>query len=286
MKSAIVTGAAGFAGYSLTQALVKHGYKVYAILRPGSDHNQRLVFGPALVGIELDSEEFQRIPEFVTEPCDVFYHLAWAGLRDDFYGQNRNIEYTIMALEAAAAIGCTRFVCTGSQAEYGMKDHLITEVDLPEPINAYGAAKLSALYLSKRRAEQLGIEWIWGRIFSLYGLYEPAGRMLPDLITKLQNREEITLSDCTQNWDYLDVRDAAEALVCLGEKGISGEIYNIANGDYRALRDYVEFANQKFADGNGRIQYGAKAEPYISLSPDVSKLKSLGWTPVYRFLEE
>ena len=52
-------------------------------------------------------------------PCDVFFHLAWQGGRYDFAAQYGNIADTIGALEAAARLGCHRFICTGSQAEYG-----------------------------------------------------------------------------------------------------------------------------------------------------------------------
>ena len=48
--------------------------------------------------------------------------------------------------------------------EYGWP---VTDDTWPMPVNAYGAAKLAACYLRKRRAEQPGVEWIWGRIFSI-----------------------------------------------------------------------------------------------------------------------
>lgn len=309
-KIAIVTGAAGFAGYSLTAHLIIHGYGVYAIVRPNSEHNDRLkperllstihdnanIYGGEnltadqiirdLTVIELDSSEYDRIPELINEKCDVFFHLAWSGGRDDFYIQNENIKNSIDAVESAAKTSCSRFVCTGSQAEYGIKSEKIHESDLPEPINAYGSAKLAALYITKRRAEQLGIAWIWGRIFSLYGLYEPEGRMLPDLIRKLKNNESVNLSDCTQNWDYLDVRDAAEAIIALGESGHSGEIYNIAKGDYRPLKEYIELVEDRYSIPKGLVNYGKKADPFISLSPDVTKLLDhTGWRAKVGFLK-
>ena len=173
----------------------------------------------------------------------------------------------------------------GSQAEYGICDIIIDEGVTPDPISAYGAAKTAAMYLTKRRAEQLDIEWIWGRIFSLYGDLEPSGRMLPDLIDSLISDKDINLSSCEQYWDYLHVRDAADAIVLLGEKGHSGEIYNIANGSYRLLRDFVEEAKDLFPY-KGKITYGKKADPFVSLRPDVTKLKEhTSWKPEIGFAE-
>lgn len=283
---AVVTGAAGFAGYSLTTNLLNLGYDVYAVLRPGSQHNSRfnnLDMPGNLFCIELDCKEFDLIHEHIVEKCDIFYHLAWYGGRDDFDVQNQNIGFCLKAIESAGKLGCKRFVGIGSQAEYGVCHTSMSEDIMPKPINAYGAAKVAAMYLSKRRAEQLGIEWIWGRIFSLYGDFEPSGRMLPDLVEKLKNNERVNLSSCEQNWDYLHVRDAADAIVAIGERGHAGEIYNIANGDYRRLKDYVEEAKSAIMSSS-EIIYGSKADPFIELLPDVSKIKEhTGWTPVISF---
>ena len=119
-------------------------------------------------------------------------------------------------------MGCERFVATGSQAEYGPQTDLITEETLPQPIDAYGSAKLATCVLSRQLALDIGIDWIWGRIFSVYGKYEPPGRMLPDLIEALLAGKDYTLSAATQYWDYLHSTDCAEALVALAEWGKVG----------------------------------------------------------------
>ncbi|WP_167511421.1 NAD-dependent epimerase/dehydratase family protein [Pseudobutyrivibrio xylanivorans] len=280
----VVTGAAGFAGYSLTKALLDKGYDVYTILRPGSKHNERFNdIAGNIHPVELDCDDFDQIAEKVAVDCDVFYHLAWFGGRDDFEGQNANITYTIKALESAAKLNCKRFVGIGSQAEYGVCSGLISEDIMPAPVNAYGAAKVAGMYLTKRRAEQLGIQWVWGRIFSLYGDFEPSGRMLPDLLRKLSTNEEVSLSSCEQNWDYLHVKDAADLIVALGEKGHAGEIYNIANGDYKPLKQFVEEA-KTVLKSESTINYGNRPDPFISLQPDMSKTKAhTGWEPKISF---
>ncbi|MCR4617021.1 MAG: NAD-dependent epimerase/dehydratase family protein [Lachnospiraceae bacterium] len=110
--------------------------------------------------------------------------------------------------------------------------------------------------------------------------------MLPLLINNLKNGEVTELSDCSQNWDYLDVEDAAEALIALGENGHSGEIYNLARGDNKTLREYVVVAEEKFAKQGGLVRYGERINPFISLRPSVAKLKEhTGWSPKIDFLE-
>lgn len=299
MKKVIVTGAAGFAGFSLTAHLLKEGYEVFAIARPNSIHNCRLerhnlmqyseregaYLDQHLHLITLEMNQYKQIPDKVGEQCDLFYHLAWNGGRDDYEQALANIEFSIESVEAAVRLGCTKYVGIGSQAEYGIRRELTDELTCPSPITAYGAAKLASLYMTKEKAKQLGIEWVWGRIFSLYGLYEPKGRLLPDLISALQQGKNMRLSDCTQNWDFLDVEDAARAILALGEYGHDGEIYNIANGDYRPLKEFVDAVINKYNQG-GKVLYGEKANPYISLQPSVEKIRvHTGWKPQKSFLE-
>ena len=179
MPTAVITGAAGFTGCNLVETLLKQGYFVHAIVRPVSSHNVRLQKSNRLQLVECDMSEYGDLWRKISGPCDIFFHLAWQGERDDFHAQAENIHDTLSALEAAYKLGCKRFVCTGSQAEYGPQTDLITEETLPVPNTAYGAAKLAACVLTRQRALELGIEWVWARIFSLYGKYEPHGRMLP-----------------------------------------------------------------------------------------------------------
>ncbi len=286
MKCAVVTGAAGFVGCNLVEALIAHGYFVYGVTRPESEHNSRLAESNRLKLVAADMSEFGHLAGMIGGSADIFCHAAWQGGRYNFAEQSQNIAVTLAALRAAKALGCKRFVVTGSQAEYGPKQELITEECLPQPIDAYGSAKLAACILSRQLASDLGIEWIWGRIFSVYGKYEPRGRMLPDLVEALLAGENFPLSAATQYWDYLYSSDCAEALVALGEWGRPGEIYNIANGGCRPLKEFTE-AVRSVAAPSRALSYGAKpAGPIYSLMVKAEKLKrDTGWKPKIGFVE-
>lgn len=287
MKKYIVTGAAGFLGCNLVERLMGEEYaRVYAVVRPNSSHNTRLAASQRLTIVPTDLSEYARLDALIDEPGDVFFHLAWRGGRYDFAAQYGNIADTLRALEAAARLRCRRFICTGSQAEYGRHTALITEETCPHPVDAYGAAKLAACTLSRVRAAELGIEWIWGRVFSLYGKYEQEGRMLPALVQSLRAGMPYTLSSSgAQNWDYLYAEDAADALIALAQQGHAGEIYNIAHGSYRPLQGFIEEVQQTVAPQCGVI-YGTADGGGYSLQPSVEKIRSdTGWQPVTDFVK-
>ena len=287
MKKYIVTGAAGFLGCNLTERLMQEeDAHIYAVVRPNSPHDARLTPSERLTIVPADLSDYARLDEMIGTPCDVFFHLAWQGGRYDFAEQYGNIADTIGALEAAACLGCKRFICTGSQAEYGRQTALITEETCPHPVCAYGAAKLAACALSRQRAADLGITWIWGRVFSLYGKYEQEGRMLPALVKSLRSEQTFALSSLgAQNWDYLYAADAADALLALAKRGRAGEIYNIAHGGYRPLREYIEEARAVIAP-QCDVAYGAADADVFSLQPSVEKIfRDTGWRPMTDFAD-
>ena len=302
-KIAIVTGAFGFAGANLTEHLLDYGYKVYAIGRKGSAHNERFEESESLRKVLIDMEDYDKICGYIDEDdirsaeAIALFHLSWGGQRDDFDTQRRNIDGSLLLLDSARSIKekclksknmdvSVRVVGIGSQAEYGVKDELITEDLSLEPFSAYGSCKAAAYYLMESKARILGIDFIWGRIFSLIGKYEPEGRMLPDVVRKLAAGEKVSLSSCEQFWDYLDAGDAADAIIALFEKGVAGEVYNIANGDYDRLKNFVVRAAKCVGADESLISYGNRANPFVSLEVSGEKIKKdTGWEPKVSFEE-
>jgi len=286
MKNVIVTGATGFLGYHLVQQLLLQGDFVYAVIRPQSKNRNRLIETEKLKIIELAMCDVLQLPCLIPVQCEVFYHLAWEGERNAFFEQNKNVKYTIDAVEAAKQIGCRRFLCTGSQAEYGLQPGIITEETLPQPVNAYGAAKLAACALSRMRARQLELDWIWPRVFSVYGIYDNPKALIPYLLRTLRNSESPCVSAATQNWDYLYSLDAARVLVSLGEKGAANEIYNVASGDIRPLRHFIEQVRAEMAPEQKVVYDKVSPHHLISLSPSIEKvLRQVDWHPEFKFLE-
>ncbi len=310
MKSAVVTGAAGFAGFSLAEYLMNRGYRVVCPMRPGSPHNSRLeelkkqneIKGGQgeLFLLSLDMQEILQLGEYLRlQDIDMsgclFFHLSWRGERDNSEEQYGNIPSALDAVKTASAIGASKIILTGSQAEYGAgaggtenpdgSFAPVTEDCPPSPLNSYGAAKAAAMILTRDLARHLSIGWNWIRIFSLYGKYEHPHTLLSYLRKSLKNKEIPSLSSCTQTWDYLEAEDAAAGILAVGERGKDGEIYNLANGAYRPLREFVEIIRQE-TDPGAEIDFAPEDpdHPGLSLRPSMEKIKlHTGWEPLKDF---
>lgn len=275
----IVTGAAGFLGSNLVEQLSQTGHLVYAVVRPNSMHASRLAEIPNVRLVKFDiSDNTTKLEDLINEKCDCLFHLAWHGDFFKFDDQIKNIEYSINILNSAKKIGCSKFIGAGSQAEYLVTDSLMSEQTQILPRGPYGAAKVGACFATRELAKELGIAWIWGRIFSVYGKNDLEKHLIPQILNAYRNKTTIQLSSCRQMWDFLAAEDFADAFIALSEKGQAGEIYNVADGRYRSLKEYIEIIKSYIGDET--IRYGDDPAPFISMRPDVSKIqRDTGWKP-------
>jgi len=270
LKKAIVTGATGFLGFALTKELVMNNVFVFALCRKGSRRISRLDGLDNVKIIEADIGHVCDISDI--EEADVFYHLAWESERDNFDEQYMNVDIAVNCLKLAARKGCARFVCTGSQAEYGSTTGLITEETPLNPTCAYGACKVAAYYLTADLAKRLSIEHTWARVFSIYGPNDNPNTLVMTLINDLKTKGEAKLNtDGEHIWNYLNEEDAARALRLLGQCEGTNTAYNVASRESKPLKEYVD-ALRKIINADSVIRYGT-GKSDINLNVSVEKLR-------------
>ena len=270
MKKAIVTGATGFLGFVLTKELIQNGIYVYALCRKDSKRLSRL---DGLEKVKIIEADFSKIEDVKgLSEADIFYHLAWEGERNSFEEQYKNVDISISCLRLAAKLSCKRFVCTGSQAEYGNTSELITEETPLKPTTAYGACKVAAYYLTADLAKRLGIEHTWVRVFSVFGPNDNPNTLIMTLIRSLTSEGETKLNtDGTHIWNYLYEDDAARALRLLGQSEGSNTVYNVASRDNKPLKEYVEII-RKSVNSNFVVYYGSE-DCNINLNVNLEKVQ-------------
>ena len=277
MMRILITGATSFIGVHLVNELLNNGCIVYAVVRPNSPNISRLSKHESLNIIEKRLEEISNLQDDIKEKIDVLYHLAWDGTRvpqrDNAILQESNYRATVQMLLNAIKLGCSKFVGVGSQAEYG-KTHGDIKEDYPAiPLTEYGKSKLKSYITLSNIAEQNNIEFVWARIFSVYGKYDYEKTLIMSAIQNLSNDDNANLTMCEQNWNYLYVNDAARMLLYLGLKKCEQGIYNLASLDNRKLKDYLlELKN--IMESKSSLEFGVVAynsEGIVSLTPCIDK---------------
>ncbi|MGL4563597.1 MAG: NAD-dependent epimerase/dehydratase family protein [Brevinema sp.] len=288
MKNIIITGATGMLGISLIEALIFRGIKVTTLIRPNSARKDTIPNHPLVTIIEYD---FNKLDELeLPEKYDVFFHFAWKETthkgRNNPLSQQENISFTLQSLYLAHRLGCNCFIGAGSQAEYGRVSDIISPDTPVNPETAYGISKYAAGSLGAILAKELGMRYIWTRVFSVYGPHDGAQTMISTCIHKLKNNEVMELTRCEQLWDYLYEEDCAKAFIAIAEKGQDQSVYCIGSGQARPLKEYV-LAIAKMLGKESLLKIGAK--PYtehqiMHLQADITSLtKDTGFIPSISF---
>ena len=290
MKRIVVTGATSMIGVALIEECIKHEIEVYAVVRKSSAKQNRLPDSSRVHLIDSSLETLEQLPELIPENCDTFYHIAWGNTGENRNRstelQSRNISFTLAAVRAASALGCKRFIGAGSQAEYGPMDVERISPDSPtNPTTPYGASKLASGHLAGMLCRELGMECIWPRIFSVYGIYEKETTMIASGLRKMLRNEPTEFTPALQRWDYLYSKDAGRAYYLIGEKGRDGAVYCVGSGHARPLREYI----LKMAEITGTEEPGIGMRPYpsgavMNLCADTDNLyEDTGFVPEYTF---
>ncbi len=290
MKRVIISGATGAIGTALIGNLIGNNVEILIISRKNS---KRLSVIPKnrLISIKYcDLDEYKNLQNDTGKTYDVFYHFAWSGTfgdsRNDMYIQNKNVEYSLVAVEIAKRFGCHTFIGAGSQAEYGRVEGVLTPSTPVFPENGYGMAKLCAGQMTREYAHKLGLKHIWMRILSIYGPNDGAQTMVMSTINKLKNGEEAQFTKGEQLWDYLYSGDAAEAFRLIGERGVDGKIYILGGGVARPLYEYINIIGECLEAKEllkiGDLPYSDRQ--VMHLCADITELKrDTGWLPQTKF---
>lgn len=289
MKKVILTGGTSMLGISFINECIKNNTQVIAIVREGCS-KKKLLPVSKLVNIyecNLDKLKHFSIDEY---NFDAFYHFAWENTdkinRSNPKLQIQNIKTTLYAVNLAYRQKCKKFIGVGSQAEYGQYSYAISPDFSVNPNSAYGIAKYSAGKFSSIQCNNLGIDFIWTRVFSVYGINDNKATMIMYCIDSLMKGETPQLTKCEQFWDYLYCEDAANAFYLIGKNGKNQSIYNIGSGLATPLSEYV-LKMRDAIDTNLEVVMGKKNYPndqIMYLCADISNLISdTGFTPKTSF---
>lgn len=241
VRQVLVTGADGFIGSHLTEALLARGYRVRALAQYNSFNNWGWLEEIApRDGLEVVCGDV-RDPDFCRELCrgmDTVYHLAaliaipYSYQAPDSY-VDTNIKGTLNILQGARDAAVRRTVVTSTSEVYGTAREVpIPETHPRQPQSPYSATKIAADAMAKSFYNAFDLPVVIARPFNTYGPRQSARAFIPTVITQIAaGKRRIMLGDLRPTRDFNYVTDTARGFIALAETpGIEGREINIATG--------------------------------------------------------
>ena len=279
MKKILITGAAGFIGYHLCEALIKQGHDVigldnindyydvnlkYARLDQlgiekesasvFSEISESLIHGSHMQFIRLNLEDRNALPKlFKTYQFDMVCNLAaQAGVRYSIENPeayiDSNINGFLNVLECCRHHNVKRLVYASSSSVYGNTDKTPFEetANVDQPISLYAATKKSNELMAHTYSHLYNIETIGLRFFTVYGPWgrpEMAMFLFTDAILNNKPINVFNNGNLSRDFTYIDdiVEGVVNTLIKDSKNDSLYKLYNIGNGKPVQLLDFIEF---------------------------------------------
>lgn len=252
-KKILVTGADGFIGSHLTEALVRRGCNVRAFVYYNSFNSWGWLDSSPL-DIREKIEVFAgdiRDPHGVKQAmqgCDVVMHLAaliaipYSYHSPDTY-VDTNIKGTLNILQAARDLGVEKVVHTSTSEVYGTARYIPIDEEHPlQGQSPYSATKIGAdqIALSFYRSFNVPVSII--RPFNTYGPRQSARAVIPAIITQIAaGQRELRLGSLHPTRDFNYVDDTVKGFIAIAESDKSlGEVINIGSNYEISIGDLVQ----------------------------------------------
>ena len=281
MKKVLVTGATGFIGNYVIEALLSHNYEVIASSTSIANAKTKAWFKKVqfipfnLKDFDADTNYFY----FFNQPTALI-HLAWEGLPNykAAFHTEENLPRHYSFLKNLVDHGLKDMTVTGTCFEYGMQEGCLSEDMVTKPANAYAIAKDSLRKQLQDYQQQKDFNFKWIRLFYMYGIGQSPNSLFSQLDKALASGEAIfNMSGGEQERDYLPVEQVAENIVKIAlQNNISGIINCCSGVPVTVKAMVVDYLKTK----QTQIQLNLGYYPYADYEPmrfwgDNNKIKSI-----------
>ncbi len=303
-KSILVVGGAGYIGSYMCKYLTKNGFVPIVLDNLITGHRQAVKCGPLVQGSMAQSNLLRQI--FSENPIAAVMHFAAFCYVGESVAQPskyyiNNLANTLNLLRIMVEYNISNFIFSSSCATYGEPQKIpITEDHPQSPINPYGRSKLMIEQILDDFKDAYGLESVSLRYFNAAGA-DPEGELGEDhnpethiipltLQTALGKQKTINIfgdnyptKDGTCIRDYIHIDDLAQAHLLALERllnGVSGDKFNLGNGNGYSVRQVIETA--RYVTGKKiptEIVQRRSGDPAILVGSSQKAMEELGWKP-------
>jgi len=301
----LVTGAAGFIGSHLCEALLKKGYKVNALVRYNSRQNKGWLENISNKNLEViygDVTDFDSVINAINN-CDYVFNLAASiSVPYSFKNPQTFIDTNILgALNIFRASSLSKkkikkIIQISSSEVYGNNlvkgKNILTEETITVSESPYAATKIASDNLAISIQKTTGLPIVVARPFNTFGPRQSLRAVIPTLITQfisLNNKNNsVIIGNLKTSRDFVYVVDTVAGLISLLKKSCKpGEVYNICTGKSFSIKNiisnliHITKKNPKILISKKRLR---AAEVFDLRGSNKKLTKSNKWSPKYKNL--
>lgn len=295
-RTCLVTGAGGFIGSHLAEALVRAGARVRAMVHYnalGSHGNLRWASPEACAGMEIVSGDVED-PFFTAHAVkgmDTVFHLAaLIGIPYSYVAPGHyvstNVNGTLNVLEACRALGVRRLVHTSTSETYGTAQY--APIDERHPLQGqspYSATKIAADKLAESYHLSFELPVTTIRPFNTFGPRQSDRAVIPTIITQALTRDEIRLGSLDPLRDFNYVGNTVDGFLALGRADAAvGRVVNIGFGSCVSIGELVDMVQDILGTAKPVLTESRRVRPagseVMKLHCDNTLAREVcGWTP-------
>jgi|MudIll2142460700_1097286.scaffolds.fasta_scaffold92777_2 dTDP-glucose 4,6-dehydratase len=298
-KQILVTGAGGFIGSHLVEALLGHSAQVRAFVHYNSRNDWGLLeeLGPSMTsGIEVisaDLRDYHAVKQ-ASKGVEIVFHLgASIGIPYSLAYPNDVVETNVMGtlniLKASLENNVLRVVHTSTSEVYGTAQY--TPIDENHPLNPqspYAASKIAADKLAESFFRAYGLPVSILRPFNTFGPRQSLRAIIPTVITQLLDTRKVVVGSLEPRRDFTFVSDTVKGFILLaGKDGVEGETFNLGTKKDISIKELILLTSQIIGvtpeiEVDQRKIRGKQSEVWRLLSENSKAAEILGWAPSYR----
>jgi dTDP-glucose 4,6-dehydratase len=322
-RTVLVTGADGFMGSHLTEALVHLGANVHAFVRATSSGALNNIWHIRhLLKVHFaDLTDRASVDYLVRELCDapdrpyVFHLGAQAHVGESWHRPYEtvmtNTVGTLNLLQSVIEHGLEleKFDTAGTSEEYGnpreaVAHHhdyddagslILHERSPINPKSIYATAKVAADFLTMNYHDAYGVPGVVTRMFNNYGPRQNPRYVTGTIITQALERERVELGQLDPMRDFCFCTDGVRGHLTVAAKGIPGDLYVYGQGENISMRDWADliirvgreegyWPEREIVSVEARFRPGASE--VMALRVGYEKLeRETGWKPLVSWEE-
>jgi GDP-4-dehydro-6-deoxy-D-mannose reductase len=304
LSRALITGISGFVGPYLAAHLRSQGIECVGISRNASDPKHPVSLdGFRIYDIDIrDRVALQKVVE--AETPNLVFHLAAVSHVPTSRANPElvfdvNVTGTFNLLESLRRTGRRpRIVLVSTGNLYGeidSGDEGFGENDPLQPMSPYATSKLIGEQIARSYVDDFGLPIVIARPFNHTGPGQPPSfacpefaRCIAEALIAGQSTVEMKTGSLEPWRDISDVRDVVRAYAFLGDRGVSGEVYNVCSGSMVSMRQVIDtladLAHVRLTTELDPLRM--RAREIMRSGGNCSKIRrELGWSPEIPFMD-